>query len=166
MSVETSTSYRITELPPSPGTEIRALRPSSSTEMSLEPVWNDAPLSEREIAIALASQLALTAVDSSVGVSRPPSEIQCGLTLGHPSGPSKPGVSPMRPISNGLEMRCISKASPVSRRRWAQAMLLSDEFWKTIVAREVHLLYYRECVYRASGYAMIAMCAFPLIHHG
>ena len=45
-------------------------------------------------------------------------------------------------------------------------MLLSDEFWKTIVAREVHLLYYRECVYRACGYAMIAMCAFPLIHHG
>lgn len=164
-SEPTNTSYWISALPSSPGTEIRRARPSLSSEITLEPVWKDAPLSEREIAIDFASQLALTAVDSSVGVSKPPSESQWGLTFGHPVAPSNPGVSPMRPISKDLEMRCISKCPPVSRRKWAQAMLLSDEFWKTIVARWVHLLCYRERVYRAGGYAMIAVCAFALIHY-
>ena len=77
-----------------------------------------------------------------------------------------PGVSPMRPTSNDLETRWMSSDGSASRRKWAQATLLSEEFGKAIVSIYQDLLDYLQCMDRASWYAEVAMSAPTFVHNG
>jgi hypothetical protein len=76
-----------------------------------------------------------------------------------------PGVSFMRPTSKELDIRWMLRAGRASKRNWAQAMLLSEEFGKTITDISRYLLDYRQCMYWAGGDAEIAMGTAAFLHH-